>query len=177
MEIQANKKHDNLLHRLSALNDIGIALSSERNLNRLLEAILMAAKRITNADAGTLYLLEPEQKLLRFEILRTDSLGIEMGGTTGQPIPGYFNIWRWILPKLTPAERGGKKGIAKPEAILKWRLKAMTINESWLLRNILITRYTETIFEVCVGEGDPCLLHIEKAVKKISQEFYTVDVG
>ncbi|MBI1849291.1 MAG: DEAD/DEAH box helicase family protein [Planctomycetes bacterium] len=40
--------------------------------------------------------------------------------TTGDPIPGYFNIWRWILPRLTPAERGGTKGSAKPEAILKW---------------------------------------------------------
>src|SRR6266700_1264779 len=40
--------------------------------------------------------------------------------TTGTPIPGYFNIWRWILPKLTPAARGGKKGSPKPEAILKW---------------------------------------------------------
>lgn len=40
--------------------------------------------------------------------------------TTGAEIPGYFNIWRWILPRLTPAERGGKKGSPKPEAILKW---------------------------------------------------------
>jgi len=40
--------------------------------------------------------------------------------TTGSEIPGYFNIWRWILPKLTPAERGGRKGAPKPEAILKW---------------------------------------------------------
>ncbi len=40
--------------------------------------------------------------------------------TTGAEIPGYFNIWRWILPKLTPAERGGKKGNPKPEAILKY---------------------------------------------------------
>lgn len=40
--------------------------------------------------------------------------------TTGAEIPGYFNIWRWILPRLTPAERGGKRGTPKPEAILKW---------------------------------------------------------
>jgi type III restriction enzyme len=40
--------------------------------------------------------------------------------TTGAAIPGYFNIWRWILPKLTPAERGGARGSPKPEAILKW---------------------------------------------------------
>jgi type III restriction enzyme len=40
--------------------------------------------------------------------------------TTGAEIPGYFNIWQWILPHLTPAERGGKKGSPKPEAILKY---------------------------------------------------------
>ena len=40
--------------------------------------------------------------------------------TTGQEYPAYFNIWQWILPQLTPAERGGKKGSPKPEAILKY---------------------------------------------------------
>ncbi len=40
--------------------------------------------------------------------------------TTGKDIPGYFNIWHWILPQLTPAERGGKKANPKPEAILKY---------------------------------------------------------
>jgi type III restriction enzyme len=40
--------------------------------------------------------------------------------TTGAQIPGYFNIWQWIIPQLTPAERGGKKGSPKPEAILKY---------------------------------------------------------
>jgi type III restriction enzyme len=40
--------------------------------------------------------------------------------TTGQEYPAYFNIWQWILPQLTPAERGGKKGSVKPEAILKY---------------------------------------------------------
>lgn len=40
--------------------------------------------------------------------------------TTGKEIPGYFNIWHWILPQLTPAERGGKRASPKPEAILKY---------------------------------------------------------
>jgi type III restriction enzyme len=39
--------------------------------------------------------------------------------TTGAEIPSYFNIWQWILPRLTPAERGGKRANPKPEAILK----------------------------------------------------------
>lgn len=40
--------------------------------------------------------------------------------STGSAIPGYFNIWRWILEeKLTPAERGAKRANPKWEAILK----------------------------------------------------------
>lgn len=82
-----------LLGRLSQLNSIGIALSSEKNTPRLLEMILIGAKSITNADGGTLYTLGEDQKL-RFEIIRTKSLGIAMGGTSGNeikyaPIPLY----------------------------------------------------------------------------------------
>jgi len=77
---------NNLLLRLKELNEIGIALSRQRDINSLLETILEAAKRITNADAGTLYLLESEQHRLRFEILRNDTLGIAMGGVRGEPI-------------------------------------------------------------------------------------------
>lgn len=40
--------------------------------------------------------------------------------STGADIPGYFNIWNWIMPKLTSAERGGNKANPKPEAILKY---------------------------------------------------------
>ena len=80
---------DNLLARLKELNEIGIALSQQSDLNSLLETILDAAKRITHADAGTLYLHEMEQHVLRFEILRNDKLQIYMGGTSGVPITFY----------------------------------------------------------------------------------------
>ncbi len=40
--------------------------------------------------------------------------------TSGAEYPHYFNIWNWILPLLTPGERGGKKGSPKAEAILKY---------------------------------------------------------
>jgi type III restriction enzyme len=40
--------------------------------------------------------------------------------TTGEEIPGYRNIWRWILEKLTPRERGGRRGSPQVEAILKY---------------------------------------------------------
>ena len=77
---------DDLLRRLEQLNDIGTSLSKERDITRLLETILLAAKKITNADGGTLYRMLDDQQSLRFEILRTDSLRIAMGGTSGNPI-------------------------------------------------------------------------------------------
>lgn len=39
---------------------------------------------------------------------------------TGAEVPGYFNIWQWVLKRLSPSERGGKKATPKPEAVLKW---------------------------------------------------------
>jgi len=82
---------DDLWIRLKELNTIGIALSKEQDTTRLLETILVAAKSITNADGGTIYLMEGEgrERILKFEIIRTDSLHIAMGGTTGAPIPFY----------------------------------------------------------------------------------------
>jgi len=71
-----------LLTRLEQLNAVGAALSRERNISLLLEQILLAAKAITHADGGTLYRTTPDGKALQFEILRTDSLNIWMGGTS-----------------------------------------------------------------------------------------------
>jgi len=79
---------EDLFRRLEQLNEIGAALSQEKDINRLLEAILVAAKTITRADGGTLY-LKTEDGRLSFEIMRTDSLNIAMGGTTGNPVPFY----------------------------------------------------------------------------------------
>ena len=89
--MQAAKRSEDpadLFLRLEQLNDIGVALSRETDIDRLLEAILVAAKNITNADGGTLYRVTDE-RTLRFEIMRNDTLGIAMGGTTGVAIPYY----------------------------------------------------------------------------------------
>jgi HD-GYP domain-containing protein (c-di-GMP phosphodiesterase class II) len=79
---------EDLGQRLEQLNAIGASLSAERDINRLLESILTAAKSITRADGGTLYRVTDEQTL-RFEIVRTSSLKYYLGGTTGNPVPFY----------------------------------------------------------------------------------------
>ena len=75
-----------LLKRLERLNELGVALSSERDNKRLLEMILLGAQEITNADGGTLYSVT-DDNYLKFEIINNKTLKLEMGGTTGKAIP------------------------------------------------------------------------------------------
>ena len=75
-----------VLQRLEELNAIGVALSQERDIERLLERILLAAKAITHADGGTLYRMADDGQTLRFVILRTDSLGMAMGGSASEAV-------------------------------------------------------------------------------------------
>lgn len=61
---------------LETLNKIGVALSTERNTDALLELILSKSREITIADAGSLYLLEEEPgggKHLVFKLTQSDS--------------------------------------------------------------------------------------------------------
>jgi HD-GYP domain-containing protein (c-di-GMP phosphodiesterase class II) len=82
--------HADLFARLERLNAIGAALSSERNMDRLLERILEEAQRITRADAGTLYVPTEDVRHLRFAIVRNASLGLALGGPDGAPLSDRF---------------------------------------------------------------------------------------
>ena len=83
-----------LEERITRLNEIGIALSTEKDTNKLFELILEEAKNITNADGRTLYMVDNKGNL-KFEIMRNDSMKTIMGGTSGvdipfAPVPKYF---------------------------------------------------------------------------------------
>ena len=73
------------LQRYELLHRTGLALSAEKNRERLIETILVEAQRLCHADGGTLY-LENGKGELAFAILRNESLGLALGGTTGRPI-------------------------------------------------------------------------------------------
>ena len=126
--------------RLRRMNEIGLALTGEKDLDTLIEMIMLEAKVLTGADGGTIYLKIEEagepvmvegkridrrtggdrrlgdrrrlascppagmaerrcgsdrrggrerrrpREMLRFAILRNDTLGITMGGSSGRPI-------------------------------------------------------------------------------------------
>ncbi|PKN93093.1 MAG: hypothetical protein CVU44_11730 [Chloroflexi bacterium HGW-Chloroflexi-6] len=89
-EVQFKERQRKLLRTVIP---IGVSLSAEKDFDRLLETIVLQSQEITNADAGTLYLVEEDQRL-RFMLVRNVSLGLATGGTSGnpvtfQPIPLY----------------------------------------------------------------------------------------
>jgi HD-GYP domain-containing protein (c-di-GMP phosphodiesterase class II) len=67
---------------LRELNDIGMQLSAQRNIDKLLELILLKSREITGADAGSLYLVERakegesgrERDQLRFKLAQNDTM-------------------------------------------------------------------------------------------------------
>ncbi|MFN3883437.1 MAG: HD domain-containing phosphohydrolase [Rhodocyclaceae bacterium] len=97
-----NDASEDLFRRLEQLNEIGAALSSERDIGRLLEKILAAAKSITHADAGTLYRVTDDKRALHFEIVCNDTLGLAPGSISGFP----------DLPLYTPEGAANKKLVA-----------------------------------------------------------------
>lgn len=76
--------------RLNELNKIGIALSTERDLDRLLDKILTSSMEITQSDSGSLYLVEENEndshqemdRHLRFKWARNQSLDIDFSEFT-----------------------------------------------------------------------------------------------
>jgi len=71
--------------RYELLHRIGVALSAERNRDRLLDHILSAAQDLCEADGGTLYLRNDNDEL-EFAIVKNRSLGIDLGGVSGLPV-------------------------------------------------------------------------------------------
>jgi nitrate/nitrite-specific signal transduction histidine kinase len=68
---------ENQLKLLQKVIPIGVSLSAEKDFNRLLESLVEEAQTVTNADAGTLYLVEDDA--LKFVILKNTSLKMAMG--------------------------------------------------------------------------------------------------
>ena len=69
--------NQDLRDQLSAITEIGLALSAERDLTSLLRTVLTKARWLARADAGSLYLVEGEQRdKLRFVLAQNDSLEV-----------------------------------------------------------------------------------------------------
>jgi len=90
---------------IDELNRIGVALSSERDTEALLNLILLKSREITNSDAGSLYLVEEvseTDKRLRFKLTQTDSIPLSFTEFTmpidSRSIAGYVALTGEALP-------------------------------------------------------------------------------
>jgi len=84
---------------MEELNRIGVALSSERDINALLNLILAKSRQVTNADAGSLYLVEEVAEnsyQLRFKLTHNDSISFPFQEftmpMTEQSMAGYVAL-------------------------------------------------------------------------------------
>jgi HD-GYP domain-containing protein (c-di-GMP phosphodiesterase class II) len=95
-EALSSKSKEELIELIRTLQDrvhvfvsVGTSLSTEKDQDILLENIVTYAKKITGADAATLYMMSEDEKKLHFSIVHTDSMNIRMGGMSGNPIDWY----------------------------------------------------------------------------------------
>jgi len=86
---QLERKVSRKGQELEELNKIGVALSAERNIDKLLERILTKSRAITGADAGSLYIVERDKangetqaERLRFKLAQNDSVTVPFEEST-----------------------------------------------------------------------------------------------
>lgn len=83
IHIETGKFETNQLSedKFEEIMKINLAFSSQHDKNKLLEDILILTRKLTNADAGTLYIKSKDKKSLKFKVIHNDTLNIKRGGT------------------------------------------------------------------------------------------------
>lgn len=81
IEIMSELNQLQIAQRLQHLTELSLALNGLADTNSLLERILQTAKKLTNADGGTLYRVDKTKRQLDFDIAINDSLRIHVGGS------------------------------------------------------------------------------------------------
>ncbi len=79
--LDITKKNQELGTIVETMTEIGLSVTSEKNFPSLMEIIITHARSLTNADAGTLYLVEKGK--LEFKIVQNRTLNIFLGGNSG----------------------------------------------------------------------------------------------
>ena len=116
-------KMKNTENNLKKLVDIGIALSREKNINILLEKILIEARIISNSDGGTVYLVIDDGKKLNFEIMQTESMNLFLGGSHEKVPDSYWPV---------PLYRDGEPNNTNVSAVCALEGKTIKIDDAYL---------------------------------------------
>lgn len=139
--LRLKAEHDAATTELRRLTEIGIALSAEHNLNRLLEQIVDEARSLNCADAGTLYTVDWDARVLHFAILQNETMGTRMGGESGDrimlpPVPlSPSNVSAYValtgqvvnIPDVYEAEGFDFSGPRRYDAVTGYRSRSMLV--------------------------------------------------
>ncbi|RKY70595.1 MAG: diguanylate cyclase [Candidatus Latescibacterota bacterium] len=126
-------REERLREQIRTLNRIGIALSAERDLDRLLEKIVEEARGFTGADAGTLYLVEGES--LKCVVVQNDSLK-RWGRLDLPPVPlspeyvsAYVALTGKVvnIPDVYSSRDFNFEGPRRYDALTGYRTKSMLV--------------------------------------------------
>ncbi len=79
--VAEKRRADDLIH---GVIPIGVALSAERDLNRLLERVLTEARRFCGADGGAILLRHSDR--LEYVLVQCASIDLFVGGSTGSVV-------------------------------------------------------------------------------------------
>ncbi len=72
------------LEHIKQLTQIGEALSSENDINKILDLILQEALEYTNSDGATIYTVSSDNRSLEYKLVYNRSMNLHIGGTHGE---------------------------------------------------------------------------------------------
>lgn len=145
--VEVKSYAENQIKHIMQLTRIGLALSAEKNIKKLLEVIVDYARDLSHADAGTLYILDDDKEHLRFEIMQNDTMKTRIGGTSGVEIslpkvplhsdgkPNYSNVSSYTaltgetvnIPDVYKAKEFDFTGPREYDAATGYRSKSMLV--------------------------------------------------
>ncbi len=145
--VEVKSYAEDQIKHIMQLTRIGLALSAEKNINKLLEVIVDYARDLSHADAGTLYILDDDKEHLRFEIMQNDTMETRIGGTSGVEIslpkvplhsdgkPNYYNVSSYTaltgetvnIPDVYKAKEFDFTGPMEYDAATGYRSKSMLL--------------------------------------------------
>ena len=117
-------------NKFMKLAAIGTALSSESNMDKILEMILDEARELTRADAGTLYTVSSDNTALDFAILHNSTMNTRMGGTSGAEIN---------LPPVPLVVNGGSPNMAHVSAYCVHTRRVVNIEDVYVAKEFDFT--------------------------------------
>ncbi|HEX4664696.1 MAG TPA: HD domain-containing phosphohydrolase [Terriglobales bacterium] len=121
---QINERLRGVTREIQELNKIGAALSAEHRLDSLLELILTKSRHITNADAGSLYLVETIASETHSEPAALSAMPVNTNGAGGLPASQLSN-----QDSQEPAQKRLRFSLAQNDSIdLPFRETTMEID-------------------------------------------------